>query len=85
MKLRLQALRALRLNYKRRGVLVWLIGRRRCRRCKGCGRVWSAALWAEITCPVCDGSKEPRGYQRILSEPERVTQEQDAIAEGVMG
>jgi hypothetical protein len=58
MTARLRAIRALRLNYTRRGVWVWLRGRKR-----------RSGL---------------RGWQEVLREPERVTREQHAIAEGVI-
>lgn len=85
MKPRLQAIRALRLNYKWRGVWIWLKGRKRCRRCKGEGWVYSGPpFWVPDDCPTCHGELK-RGYQRILKEPNQVAQEQQAIAEGVMG
>lgn len=95
MRLRLQTIRALRLNYKWRGVYVWLKGRQKCRRCRGEGRVplgvrnglsgltASAASFTAVTCSTCDGETKVRGYQRILKEPKQVAQEQQAIAEGV--
>lgn len=67
MKLRLQALRSLCVNYKWRGVYVWLKGRQRCRRCKGNGWVWSRERFADIDCPVCRKRKAVRGYRRILA------------------
>ncbi len=93
----LQAIRALRLNYRRRGVWVWLKGRN-CFSCGGKGKVVTCSLSipgvlstgsGSFTqsfgpCSRCDGSPL-RGYQRILTEPERVISEQHAIAEGVMG
>jgi hypothetical protein len=95
MKLRLKALRSLRWNYKRRGVWAWLKGRqaRRCVACKGTGTcgVQEAGLAGRaepLSCFWCDSTGKilgKRGYQRILSEPEKVIQEQTALAEGVMG
>lgn len=96
MRLRLQALRSLRLNYKWRGVYVWLKGHKlsRCVTCQGDGKLCKnpplhTPPRPELKdCPNCQGSgreRGKRGYQRILSEPEKVTQEQHAIAEGVMG
>lgn len=96
MKLRIEAMKALRLNYKRRGVWVWLKGRQRCRPCRGEGRVplgvrgglvgltSSTASFTARPCPSCNGSTKQRGYQRILHEPKRVIQEQHAIAGGAM-
>jgi hypothetical protein len=85
---RLAAIRALRLNYKWRGVYVWLKGRQKCRRCSGSGRVSlfgvTSGLMTAVVCPSCNGG-QVRGYQRILSEPGKVIREQTAIAEGVMG
>lgn len=40
----------------------------------------SATSWPRRSCV-----KSVRGYQRILSEPEKVISEQRALAEGVMG
>lgn len=84
MKLRIKALLSLRWNYKRRGVWVWLKGRqvRRCDACGGGGVV--KARWAR-SCRNCMGlgGFHVRGYQRILSEPQRVIDEQTAVAEGV--
>lgn len=90
MKLRLKALRSLRLNYKRRGVWVWLKGRQRvtCPACLGAKRTPhpSKRGWTLI-CVECleQGFVNPRGYQRILSEPRAVLNEQRALADGVMG
>jgi hypothetical protein len=95
MKLRLQALRALRWNYKWSGVWVWLKGRglTTCELCEGAGHVCknfgllSPGRPEIIDCPKCIDGKQrgPRGCQRILSEPQRVVDEQTALAEGVMG
>jgi len=73
MKLRLQALLSLHLNYKWRGVYVWL----KARHCSRCGRAPDFCL--RTNCP----GRARLGYQRILSEPKKVIQEQHAIAEGV--
>lgn len=94
MKLRIKALRSLRWNYKWRGVWVWLKGRT-CFTCGGKGKVLQVVIQVPrrtgggnldglVTCSRCHG-KPKRGYQRILSEPETVLNEQRAIAEGVMG
>lgn len=94
MKLRIKACRSLRWNYTRRGVWVWLKGRqvRRCTICKGKGGVGLqeaglAGTREPFPCAWCDNGKVygKRGYQRILFEPQRVLDEQTAIAEGVMG
>lgn len=97
MRLRIQAIRSLRWNHTCRGVWVWLKGRQQCRRCQGEGRVplgardgivgltSSAASFTARACPSCEGEGKVRGYQRILSEPERVISEQTAAAEGVFG
>jgi len=94
MKLRIQAIRALRWNSSWKGVWVWLKGRqtRRCVGCKGTGTcgMQEAGLAGKAQpqpCLWCDGTGKilgKRGYQRILSEPQRVISEQEAIAEGVM-
>lgn len=95
MKLRLKALRSLRLNYKWRGVWVWLKGRavRRCIPCQGDGRICKhpplhiPPCGHELkVCPACLGDGKQfgkRGYQRILFEPKQVLAEQEATAEGV--
>lgn len=72
--LRFRALRSLRWNYTRRGVWAWLKGR----------RSWGADADHPLrnVCPCC-GEQSRRGYQRILSEPERVLAEQTALAGGV--
>jgi ribosomal protein L37AE/L43A len=84
--IRLKALRSLRWNYTRKGVWVWLKGRKRCSACRGTGmlryrdlpKVIASAIW---TCDRCDGSgKGKRGYQRILTEPEQVIAEQERAA-----
>lgn len=92
---RLQALRALRWNYTRKGVWVWLKGRSlsRCDVCGGDGQIamtfgGPSTIPPEVVgCSACGESGRaycgPRGYQRILSEPERVVAEQTALAEGV--
>ena len=83
---RRQAIRALRLNYKWRGVWIWLKGRQRCRHCNATGYVLGPSgdfPLATIRCPICLSEAKVRGYLRILHEPERVAQEQQAIAEGV--
>jgi hypothetical protein len=86
MKPRLQALRALRWNYTRKGVWVWLKGRSDCQRCNGSGLRPTARMatisYGYVSCP-CEG-KRKRGYQRVLSEPERVIAEQDALASGAL-
>lgn len=90
-KLRLKALRSLRWNYKRRGVWIWLKGRavRRCVLCAGTGEFALARLLGPAEpkrCFWCDGSGKEfgkRGYQRILSEPEKVIADQTRLAEGV--
>ena len=87
LKLRIKALRSLRLNYKRRGVWVWLKGwqLRRCIPCQGDGKLCKNPPLhihekPELTdCPNCGGSgreRWQRGYQRILSEPQRIIDEQ---------
>jgi hypothetical protein len=43
-RLRVEALRALRLNYTRRGVWIWLKGRKRSGR-RGWQRLWQDAQW----------------------------------------
>lgn len=95
MILRLKALHSLRWNYKRRGVWIWLKGRavRRCIPCQGDGKLCKhpplhipPAGHELKTCPACLGGGKQygkRGYQRILSEPQQVLDEQAAIAEGV--
>lgn len=94
MKLRLKALRSLRLNYKRRGVWVWLKGRRlvRCSACGGEGQIAMtfgrrpSTLPPEVRgCSDCGESGRQlgqRGYQRILSEPKQVLAEQEQAAAG---
>lgn len=83
MKLRLQALRSLRWNYRWRGVWVWLKGRH-CFSCGGKGRV--AGRFVDepptTTCSRCHGNPK-RGYQRILTEPEQVIAEQERAGAGV--
>lgn len=86
MRLRLKAIRSLRWNYRWRGVWVWLKGRavRRCTLCAGDGEIRLGE--ALVDCFWCDGAGKifgRRGYQRILSEPQRVIDEQTAAAEGV--
>lgn len=73
MKPRLQALRALRLNYRWKGVRAWLTVAQHC---------WACGGTKGADCYRCHGAACRRGYQRIFSEPERVIQEQHAIAEG---
>lgn len=91
MILHIRALRSLRWNYTWRGVYVWLRGMRLCGHCTGAGYVLGPSRrhplnpLVTIGCPVCRSEMFVRGYQRILSEPERVLAEQEAIAEGVMG
>lgn len=92
-KLRLQALRSLRWNYKLRGVCVWL-GGRNCFNCGGKGKVISFTVRCPAPplgegisqefgdCPRCHG-KPKRGYQRILSEPRQVLAEQERAGAGV--
>lgn len=64
-------------------------GRKRCRPCAASGRdvvgerPGGTRIWGD--CPACKGHRFHRGYQRILSEPEKVIAEQEAIAGGVMG
>lgn len=83
MIIRLRALRSLRLNYKRRGVWVWLKGRKRCRICGGSGYKRSGYDWPyDLTLCKCSGGEPRRGYQRILSEPEQVLAEQERAAAG---
>jgi DnaJ-class molecular chaperone len=91
----IQAIKALRWNYKRRGVWNWLKGRN-CFSCGGKGKVIAYELSFPrgfmgsgghgseklATCSRC-GGKPRRGYQRILSEPKQVISEQTALAEGV--
>ena len=94
MKLRLQALRALRWNYTWMGVWTWLRGAPviRCQTCggSGCmmriGYAWPSCL---TECSRCMGEGAnpglKLGWERIRDEPERVVAEQTALAEGVMG
>jgi len=90
MKLGLQALRSLRLNYKWRGVYVWLTGAPSipCSPCKGTGTDYGSN-GRPIFCRRCMGEGSnpglKLGWERIRDEPEKVIQEQEAIAEGVMG
>jgi hypothetical protein len=56
-RLRLRAICALRLNYTRRGVWLWLRGRKR--------------------------STGERGWRQVWREPQKVIEQQEAIAEGV--
>lgn len=85
----LQALRALRWNYRWVGVWAWLKGRQRCRNCKATGYVLGPSRrhpenpLVTIACPVCRSETKARGYQRILSEPETVITEQTGLADGV--
>jgi hypothetical protein len=95
-KLRIEAMKALRLNYRWSGVRAWLKGRN-CFSCGGKGKVVVCSLHIApvletgsgsftqrlATCKRCGGDPV-RGYQRIVSEPKHVIQEQHAIAEGVM-
>ncbi len=53
---RVRAIQALRLNYKWRGVYLWLKGRKK--------------------------STGERGWRQVWSDPEKVIQEQHAIADG---
>lgn len=85
----LQAIRALRWNYRWIGVLQWLKGRQRCRNCKATGYVLGSSKrfpenpLVTIACPICHSETKARGYRRILREPETVIAEQEAVAEGV--
>lgn len=92
LRVRLRELRSLRWNYKRRGVWAWL-KRHRCFTCGGKGKVVQVVIQVPrpsdggipdrlATCSHCQGHPK-RGYQRILSEPEKVIAEQTALAEGV--
>jgi hypothetical protein len=93
--LRIKALQSLRWNYKRRGVWIWLKGRavRCCIPCLGDGKLCKNPPLHVPTggcetsvCPTCHGTGEKfgkRGYQRILSEPQNVLNEQTAAVKGV--
>lgn len=91
MSSRLQAVLSLRWNYSLKGCWVWLKGRQvlSCGNCGGSGFVAKRTYMEgrRSLCPsCCDGIFKrwgKRGYQRILSEPERVVAEQEAVAEGV--
>lgn len=75
-----RAIRALRLNYRWSGVYRWLRAPW-CSRCRSHGIVIGPS-GRPIFCPACDGKPRP-GYKHLCSEPGRVIQEQQAIAEGV--
>jgi hypothetical protein len=86
MTTRLQALLSLRWNYSLKGGWVWLKGRGRCRACPGLGEIERPTSFGNYfsRCETCGGTgRSKRGYQRILSEPDRVLAEQEAMAEGV--
>jgi len=92
-KLRIKALLSLRLNYKWRGVWNWLKGApaQRCEICKGRGskRTGWPYPYDLTECNRCMGEGSnpglKLGWERIWDEPQRVIDEQTAIAEGVMG
>lgn len=82
MKLRIKALLSLRWNYTRKGVWVWLKGRHRCPECFGTAFA-TGPRGRPIFCPRCrDIAFQPRGYQRISSEPKQVLAEQERAASG---